>query len=87
MGAQVSSQTLFQTHVANQLRGRVFGAFGTTIALLMLSGQGLASLLGDRIGIVLMLNIGAGLYILAGGIALVMLYKLFQPVATKNSRA
>ena len=87
MGAQVSSQTLFQTHVADQLRGRVFGAFGTTIALLMLSGQGLASLLGDRIGIVVMLNIGAGLYIFAGGMALVMLYKLFQPVATKNNRA
>lgn len=86
MAAQISSQTLFQSQVSDQLRGRVFGAFGATVALLMLSGQCLASLLGGYLGIVVMLNIGGGLYILAGGIAFVLLSKLFQPVAVKRGR-
>jgi len=87
MGAQVSSQTLFQSNVADQLRGRVFGAFGTTVALLMLSGQGLASALGDHVGIVAMLNIGGGLYILAGVIALVMMHKPSVSVGAGRVRA
>lgn len=86
MAAQISSQTLFQSQVSDQLRGRVFGAFGATVAVLMLSGQGLASWLGDHLGIVAMLNIGGGLYILAGGIAFVLLHKLSQPVAAKHIR-
>lgn len=86
MAAQISSQTLFQSQVSDQLRGRVFGAFGATVAVLMLSGQGLASWLGDHLGIVAMLNIGGGLYILAGGIAFVLLYNLSQPVAAKHIR-
>jgi MFS family permease len=73
MGAQVSVQTLLQSNVANQYQGRVFGAYGTTAALLVLCGQGLASGFGDHLGIVAMLNIDAILYLGAGVIALVLM--------------
>ena len=53
----------------------------------MLSGQGLASALGDHIGIVAMLNIGGGLYILAGVIALVMMHKPSVSVGAGRVRA
>jgi MFS family permease len=65
MGAQVSSQTLLQTGVGERYQGRVFGAYGTTVALLLLGGQGLASTLGNHLGTVPMLNANAGLYVLA----------------------
>lgn len=73
MGAQVSSQTLLQTKVDAQYQGRVFGAYGTTTALLLLGGQGLAGALGACLGTVPMLNANACLYISAALIALVML--------------
>ncbi len=73
MGAQVSVQTLLQSNVANQYQGRVFGAYGTTAALLVLCGQGLASGFGDHLGVIAMLNIDAILYFGAGVTALAMM--------------
>jgi MFS family permease len=87
MGAQVSSQTIFQGQVSDSLRGRVFGAFGTTVALLMLAGQSLASAIGDPVGIVATLSLGSGLYLLAGFTAVVMMNDISKLVGAKRIRA
>jgi MFS family permease len=72
-GFFITIQTLLQTHVADRYLGRVFGAYNMTNALLVLSGQGLASALGDHLGIVSMLNVSGVLYLLGGVVALVTL--------------
>lgn len=73
VGFFVPSETLFQNSVIDAYRGRVFGAYQTTNALLLFIGQGVASMLGDRIGIVPMLNGSAVLYFLGGVVALILL--------------
>jgi MFS family permease len=85
MGAQVSSYTLLQNNVPHNYQGRIFGAMGTTAALLALCGQGLASALGDRLGIVPLLNVNAVLYLLAGGIVWLMLGLHFRTVGQPES--
>lgn len=69
----VSVNALLQGSVSDDFRGRVFGAYGTTIAVIALVGRGLGSTLNDSIGVVTILNLDAGLYILAGLLALVLL--------------
>ena len=58
--------TLMQTNVADKLLGRVFGAVGTTSAFAMLLGMAVAGVLGDRVGVVPVLNIQGGVYVVAG---------------------
>jgi len=65
--------TLLQESVADAYRGRVFGAFTTTSTLAQLVGMAAAGVLGDRLGVVPVLNGQAGLYLLAGLLALVFL--------------
>jgi MFS family permease len=69
----VTAQTLLQQGVDDRFRGRVFGAFGTTNALLMLAGMGLAGGAGNALGIVPLLDVASGLYLLAGLVGLVFL--------------
>ncbi len=69
----VAQQTLLQSMVVDQYRGRVFGSHGTMTTLLMLCGMGLGSALAAPLGVVPMLNIAGGLYILAMFIGLVLL--------------
>lgn len=71
MGAQVSCQTLLQQSVTNAYQGRVFSAYGTTAALLLLGGQGIASGVAAHVDLVVLLNVYAGLY-LVGGVVLVI---------------
>ncbi len=73
MAWAVSAPTLLQMSVADRYRGRVFGTLNTTTALMSLCGMGLAGALGDLIGIVPVLNISGGLYLLSAVVALVML--------------
>ena len=73
VGLGAAFDTLLQTAVADEYRGRIFGALGTTGALLRLVGMGLAGALGDVVGVVPMLNLQGGGYILAGVLGLVML--------------
>lgn len=73
MGWLITSPTLLQRNVADRYRGRVFGAYGATTSLLMLAGVGLAGALGERVGIVSLLNVSSGLYILAGVLAAILL--------------
>lgn len=72
-GMMSGATTLLQESVADAYRGRVFGAFATTSALAQLIGMAAAGALGDRLGVVPVLNGQAGLYLLAGLLALALL--------------
>jgi MFS family permease len=76
VGASITSTTMLQNGLPNAYLGRIFGAMGMIAALMTLIGQGSASTLADRWGIVVMLNIGGGLYILSGFIPLVFMKPL-----------
>lgn len=76
----VSEATMLQSGVADQYRGRVMGSYGTVLALAMLIGMGVASALGDWLGVVPMLDFVSGLYVLAGVIVLVLVGG-YQPAA------
>lgn len=75
VGWFVGSQTILQSWVPDRYLGRVFGAFETTQALLLLAGMGLAVTLGDLLGTVPMLLLAACLTLLAGVLAWVRLPK------------
>ena len=70
---QAGLLTLFQTNVEDKYRGRIFGAYGTTIALLNLAGMGLAAVLGDPLGVVPVINVQGVAYVVAGVVGLVFL--------------
>ncbi|MEM3486366.1 MAG: MFS transporter [Candidatus Methanomethyliaceae archaeon] len=73
VGYMVSVQTLLQEKVSDSYRGRIFGAYNATKALLMLGGMGLASILGDLLGSIPVLNIAGGFFLLASMLALLLL--------------
>lgn len=81
LAAFVSVQTMLQQATPDEYRGRVFGAFGTTINLLMVVGTVLGGLMADRIGAVPLMNGGSVIYILAGGLALLLLRQQLLPIA------
>ncbi len=68
-GWQISIQVMLQASVADQYRGRIFGAYGTLNALLGLIGMGLAGTLADRIGALPLLNASAMLDLVAAALA------------------
>jgi predicted MFS family arabinose efflux permease len=69
----ISGQTWLQTHAPGEYRGRVFGAYGTLSALLMLVGMAFASGLGDTLGISNTGYFGGVIYILSGVLAFILL--------------
>jgi len=69
----VGVQTMLQGRVMDRYRGRTLGAIGTTGAVLTLGGMGLASGLSDRLGVVPVLDVAAGFWLLAGALAVVVL--------------
>lgn len=71
--------TLLQTTVANEYQGRIFGAFSAIQAIALLIGMGMASGLGDHIGIVPMMLIDAGFNILAALLTFVLIHVSLQP--------
>jgi MFS family permease len=73
IGLFVSVDTLLQQSVADQYRGRIFGAYGALSALATLAGQAAASLLGDWAGLVPVLSWMGIMYLLAGLCALALL--------------
>ncbi|MEO8971903.1 MAG: MFS transporter [Ktedonobacteraceae bacterium] len=81
VGFSTGVTTMLQTSVADEYRGRIFGAMGTTSALLMLLGTILAGLLGDPLGAITVLNTQGGMYVLAGICVLVLL----RPVIVKET--
>lgn len=79
--------TLLQSAVADEFRGRVFGAYGMTSALLALAGTTLAGLLGERLGVVNVLNIQGGVYVVAGLLIPALLYGARRASVLKESTA
>ena len=73
VGWFVGAQTLLQKWVPDSYRGRVFGAYETTQALLFLVGIGLAAALTATLGVVVVLSAVGALYLLAGAVAWVVL--------------
>jgi len=82
VGFFIPMLTLLQTNVANEYQGRIFGALSAIQAIAMLIGMGMASGLGDRIGIVPMLLIDAGFNILAALLAFVLIRVSLQSAQT-----
>jgi MFS family permease len=85
IGANVTSTTMLQNGVSNTYLGRIFGLLGMVSALMILIGQGSASVLADRWSVVILLNIGSGLYILSGLISLTMLRNNSSIVSDKSN--
>jgi len=77
--SSVGLDTLLQRYVADRYRGRVFGALWTTISIFILLGQGTSSLLGDRLGPVLLLSVKGIIDITAGILAFILLYRVDDP--------
>ena len=75
IGWIVSLQTILQQATADAFRGRVFGAFGTISALLMVVGAFISGALTDLIGSVALITVTALLYGVAGVIAAIRLAK------------
>jgi MFS family permease len=69
----ISSETLLQMGTSDQFRGRIFGTLGTTSALASLVGMLLAGALTDLLGLVPILCISGGLYLLSGVLAWIIL--------------
>ncbi|HET9223249.1 MAG TPA: MFS transporter, partial [Roseiflexaceae bacterium] len=88
VGFMTGVSALLQTSVADQYRGRIFGALGTTQGLLMMIGTVSAGALGDRLGVVTVLNMQGCGYILAGLIGLTLLTTVPQivPAARREAR-
>ena len=72
-GVLAGLQTLLQTSAEDRFRGRVFGALGTTRALLMLAGALAGGALGDAVGVVPVLVVQGGAYVLAGLLVLALI--------------
>ncbi len=91
VGMLTGVNTLLQTAVTDEYRGRIFGAVGTTSALLMLLGTTLAGVLGDLLGVVTVLNIQGFMYVLAGMLVLFLLrasaVRLTQPTSQEAVQA
>jgi MFS family permease len=69
----ISLQTLVQRRVGDRYRGRVFGAYGAVQGVALLCGQVFTSALTNRLGIVHLLDVAGGLYVLAGVLTLFLL--------------
>lgn len=82
----ISTDTLLQQVTEEKVRGRVFGAFGTTTAVATLAGMGMGSLLADGIGVVVTLNIAAGMIVVAGVAAMVLLRSAAAPVVERSEK-
>lgn len=88
IGFFVTLFTMLQEGADDAYRGRIFGAFGVVQAVTMLLGMGLASTLGDAIGIVPVLDIAAGCDFVAGLLAfLVVLHKKPQVITPEQAQA
>lgn len=74
VGWWASQQTLLQLSVDDGHRGRIFGAYETSSALMLLVGSLAGGALGDYLGIVRLLESAAGLYIVAGIVAMSLLW-------------
>jgi MFS family permease len=66
----VTLQTILQEASEDRLRGRVFAVLGTISGAVVLLGAGISGVLGDRVGIVPTISLGAAIFVGAGITAL-----------------
>jgi MFS family permease len=71
--------SLLQQETADRVRGRVFGIFGAVYDGSSAAGMLAAGLLGDRLGVMPILNVQAVLYLLAGLAALALVRNRSAP--------
>ncbi len=81
----IGTNTLVQRIVGDAYRGRVFATSMAVMALAMLGGAATAGAFGDRLGILLVLNIQGGVYTLAGVMALLLLGTTAHPKSASAS--
>lgn len=79
VGFFIPMLTMLQTTVANEYQGRIFGALSAIQAIAMLIGMGMASGLGDHIGIVPLMLIDAGFNFVATFLAFTLIRVSIQP--------
>ena len=72
-GMRVGLVTVRQTAVADAYRGRLVGAYTTTMALTMALATVAAGVLGNRVGILPLLMAQVAGYLVAGGLVLMLL--------------
>ncbi|MDQ3328931.1 MAG: MFS transporter [Chloroflexota bacterium] len=75
-GLSAGFSTLLQSGTRDEYRGRVFGTLATTQSIMLIVGIALAGVLGETVGIVPMLSLDSGLYVLAGVVGLLFLPRL-----------
>ena len=83
----IGAQTLLQGGVPDRFRGRVYGFLGTTSALVGLLGAPLGGGIAAAVGVVPAMTVGAGVTILAGLIALLLLPRPGTPSDHATGRA
>lgn len=65
--------SMLQVSTDDRYRGRVFGAFGSTYAILQTAGMASAGILADRVNLLAILDVQAGIYIVTGALAFALL--------------
>ena len=81
----VAAQTELQQATEDEFRGRVFGAFGTTVSLVMLLSSGLAGLSADLLGAQALIVTAGAIWLLSGVMAWFLMRQVVlkpEPVAT-----
>lgn len=68
-GYMASQQTLLQLQTTDALRGRIFATLGTVSALCGVVGTSIGGVLGDRLGVVPILNVAGGVWVVSGLLA------------------
>ncbi len=79
--------TLLQREVSDEYRGRVFAAVGVIFTVFALIGEGLAGVLGDRVGILPIITIHAITLLLGGAFVLLLLRDTAAPAETAPTDA
>jgi MFS family permease len=74
--------TWAQTHVGDMYLGRIFAAYTTVSGLLQSMGLAVGGVLGNRLGVVQVLNGQAVLYLLAGALTFALLPERGMPAAS-----
>ena len=82
VGFTVGLQTLLQSSAADAYRGRVFGAYGATVAFMTLIGQAMASVFGNRFSVVPIFTL-AGCFEFLGGLVAFILLRRASHIAAK----
>lgn len=82
VGFTVGLQTLLQSSAADAYRGRVFGAYGATVAFMTLIGQAMASVFGNRFSVVPIFTL-AGCFEFLGGVVAFILLRRASHIAAK----